>query len=116
VDVAGRVGGGVMTRKVCDDGGVMIVTVAAVRKVMVSPVESSRVHWTPPDSTGLEFQWSPVDWPTGLDYSPAVLSGSAMDLADHSVRRSPTGLCGGEIRTRSVEGHTPPQTEGLRGT
>ena len=56
-----------MTRKVCDDGGVMIVTVAAVRKVMVSPVESSRVQWTgqldwtPPDSTGLQsgcFEWS----------------------------------------------------------
>ena len=65
-----------MTRKVCDDCGVMIVMVAAVRKVMVSPVESSRVHWT-----GLH--WTPPD------YSPAVLSGSAMDLADHSVRWSP---------------------------
>jgi len=56
VGVAGRVGGGVMTRKVCDDGGVMIVTVAAVQKVMVSPVESSRVHWTPPDwnSSGVQ--------------------------------------------------------------
>ena len=45
-----------MTRKVCDDGGVMIVTVAAVQKVMVSPVESSRVHWTPPDwnSSGVQ--------------------------------------------------------------
>jgi len=35
-----------MTRKVCDDGGVMIVTVAVVRKVMVSPVDSTGLHRT----------------------------------------------------------------------
>ena len=68
--VAGRVGGGVMTRKVCDDGGVMIVTVAAVQKVMVSPVESSRVHWTPPD-----WNSSGVQWTGQLDWTPPDSTG-----------------------------------------
>jgi len=99
--------------KGCDDGGVMVIMVV-VWKVMVSLVESTGVRQTPPDSTGLRWTANQAEsgglvyW-TGLhrtppDYSPAVLSGSAMDMAGHSVRQSPTGLCGGEIRTRGM-GH-----------
>ena len=80
--------------KGCDDGGVMVVT-AAVRHHdggaegdgESGGVQPSRVRWT-----------GQLDW-TPPDYSPAVLSGSAMDMAGHSVRRSPTRLCGGEKRT-----------------
>src|SRR6266571_5583928 len=82
--------------------------------------ESAGVRQTPLDSTGLRWTANQaesgglVNW-TGLhqtppDYSLAVLSDSAMDLAGHSVWwslveeaevcRSPTGLCGGEIRTQ----------------
>ena len=67
----------------------------AVRKVMVSPVESTGVCQTPPDSTRLRWTTNQaessglVNWTglyqTPLDYSPAVLSGSAMDMAGHSV-------------------------------
>src|SRR6266511_3686423 len=71
----------------------------AVRKVMVSLVDcqpsgvrwTGQLDWTPPDSTGLQsgcFEWfsNGYGWPLSL-----VESGG--------VRRSPTGLCGGEIRT-----------------
>src|SRR6266511_3268438 len=72
----------------------------AVRKVMVSLVDcqpsgvwwTGQLDWTPPDSTGLQsgcFEWfsNGYGWPLSL-----VESGG--------VCWSPTGLCGGEIRTR----------------
>jgi len=58
-----------------------------------STVESSSIHQTLPDSTRLEFHWTGLHW-TPPDYSPAVLSGSAMDLAGHSVRWSPPESAG----------------------
>ena len=109
--------------KGCDDGGVMVIT-AALRHHdhwgAEGDGESARLHRTPPDSGGLPTKQSPVDWSTGLDstglhWTTVQLQSGCFEwfsngygwplspVESGGVRQSPTGLCGGGIRTPLID-------------